>query len=382
MRIDRWSRFGICSLVVLTAGCRETATQIGAQQTPQPRQSVAMLGSDTLTLSYVCGNNFRIKRYGAASTDTTIRWHAGVADSGAVPLYRKLRGHQYTEAIVHATSADTLSIDGLSSLKEANTGASNCVVPLDTSWVEAATFAELYSYRDGSIKLAGSTAEDSVYARAVEINPADGVSRDSIAHVLATFSLRVVGKARGRTLIVRVDDLRATKSRYDQLIDSLRMHAAIRTASPATVNTRTIVTPAGRYPVDAAPFTRANWIARAADLWPYLNTRLDLAWSCETGDYGDNAPPIVFLEAMPLSSHSDLNSSRIHTHQFSLLGMPSLYKPTLVSTADSNWTSAHALAVTGTALATGGDSIRNNRRGVARIWRCHSSQSAHCRALL
>jgi hypothetical protein len=107
-------------------------------------------------------------------------------------------------------------------------------------------------------------------------------------------------------------------------------------------------------PVEDNPYSRTNWKNRSSSLWPYTSTRLDLAWSCENGAYGSPAAPVVSIEAAPLQSHADINSSRVGSYHLSVSSPGGLQA---LSAGTMDYFLAHALAVAGVAVATGNNAI-------------------------
>jgi hypothetical protein len=224
--------------VLLALGYRESAAQL-RQPTPVQPQRVSFVtgASDTIALSYVCGNHFRVTHTGAVASDSLmVHWQTTVGDTGSVRLYRKLYGRTFTESLFETPTADSVRISGFGgSLIEANAGRGACTPSRDTTWITAASFAVAGSLIDTTGGLLVDPADnDTMWSRSLLLVGEQGFSRDTIAKVLATFGIRAVGATPFRGLTVRLDALRPTASRLLALVDSIDARpeiASVRVAS-------------------------------------------------------------------------------------------------------------------------------------------------------
>ncbi len=156
-------------------------------------------------------------------------------------------------------------------------------------------------------------------------------------------------------MTIRFDVLRSNFTRYRKALDSIAANPIFRFAQAVFVNSTLQIRQNGRGPIDGGSFTRPNWKERNASLWPYLNSRLHLTWSCENGRYGTEPPPIVFLESMPLMSHADIDGGRVSSFTLSAPSLPFTFPLLSAAVCDTGLT--HALAVAGMALATADNGI-------------------------
>lgn len=345
----------ITSTILCTVlACDRLPTPAEAQIQERPsRTSYVTPSSDTIALTYICGNHFRLTHTSASLPDTAFRWATTSGDSGAVQLYRRLPGHTYTEAVFTTSAADSAYISGLSgSLREGNGGLPNCTPPRDTVWPMAGSAAIYREHVDTSILMSSGMADDTVFARTVLARPLPGLSRDTLAKYLASIGVRVSARMSGGMLILHVDQLRADYSSHIMFVDSLATSSFFDFAAPVLLSEGLRVSTESRFPVESGSFTRSNWLSRNSTLWPYLSSRLDLAWSCETGTYGGQPASIVFYEGMPLLSHADIDAGRVSSHH-TTGGLPSGSRLQSVTSPVADAQTAHALAVTGMALALG-----------------------------
>ena len=153
-----------CSLAV---ACEHSPTTLRTRPAPQPRFSTYVVGSgDTLVLSYVCGNTFRLRQSGTRTTDTTFTWVSTLPETGSVVIPRTLPGRTGREGFFTASTADTVGIQGLpSALREANGGTANCNPPRDTNWTTATTFESILALTVDSTKEAGPTGRPNLSER-------------------------------------------------------------------------------------------------------------------------------------------------------------------------------------------------------------------------
>ncbi len=210
---------------LLAIGCREPPAQL-RQPTPVPPKRISYVtgASDTIVLSYVCGNYFRVTHTGAVASDSLmIHWQTAVGDTGSVRLYRKLYGRTSTESIFQTPTADSVQISGFGgSLVAANGGRGACTPSRDTTWTTAASFeiAGLLIDTSGGL-FVNPPYSDTVWSRTLKLVSVDGFARDSIAKVLSTFGVRVVGATPFGGLTVRLDVIRPSTAALLSLVDSL-----------------------------------------------------------------------------------------------------------------------------------------------------------------
>lgn len=235
--------------------CSESRTLLSAQLSPQVRQAIFVVGYDTLALTYLCGNTFRLRTTHQYTQDTSFSWSTALPETGTVEVYKALPGRPYSEGYITVASSDSVQIVGYAGLKEGNGGAPACAVTPDTTWPTASSLGDAYSYVDRSEALAGASVEDSVNSRAARITAESGVPRDSLARVLFRFGARVVGQSGIlNTLTIRFDQRRNTYAAYLAVLDSLQAHPAIRTAARSYRTSRLEVRTSGRSLVDSSLF--------------------------------------------------------------------------------------------------------------------------------
>lgn len=242
--------------VLLAVGCRESTAQIGRPTPVQPKRASFVTGaSDTIALSYVCGNHFRVTHTGAVASDSLmVHWRTTVGDTGSVRLYRKLYGRTFTEAVFQTPTADSVRISGFGgSLLEANAGSAVCTPSRDTTWITATDLGVALATIDTTGgTLIDAAYNDTLWSRPLTLTIRKAVSRDSLAKVLAPFGIRVVGALPARLTRVRLDVVRSTALGLLALVDSLSARPEV--ASVMVVSRRrgrTQVQIDGRFPKDS-----------------------------------------------------------------------------------------------------------------------------------
>ncbi len=247
-----------CVVAAALVACHNNTTRLSAQPVTRPRSAVYASASDTVTITYVCGNTFRLTHNGMFNLDTSITWTTSLPQSGSVTLYKKLTGRSFTEALITTSSPDSLFIPGYAGLRKGNGGLATCTPPRDTGWTTATSLTAAYAMVDTSQKYAGPNVSDSLYARSAYVGAMPGMSRDTIAKVLASFGVRVVGQLRSGTMTIRFDLLRSNFPRYREALDSIAANSIFRFAQAALVNSSLEIRQNGRGRIDGGSFTRPN----------------------------------------------------------------------------------------------------------------------------
>jgi hypothetical protein len=255
--------------VLLAVGCRESTAQIRRPTPVHPKRVSFVTGaSDTIALSYVCGNHFRVTHTGAVTSDSLmVHWRTTVGDTGSVRLYRKLYGRTFTESIFETPTADSVRISGFGGrLIEANAGSAVCTPSRDTTWITARDLGVALATIDttGGL-LIDATYKDTLWSRPLTLAVRKAVSRDSLARVLAPFGIRVVGALPGRLTRVRLDVVRPTASGLLALVDSLSARPEIAAVMVVSRRSgRTQVKVDGKFPVDSGRLPRGSRTLRTA----------------------------------------------------------------------------------------------------------------------
>lgn len=342
------------------AACFDDPTSARAQASPPRRATVQVIGSDTFTVSYVCGKTFRVTS--TRTTATSFFWSTpgrvgGVGlpgpDVGFGTIPERLFGQSSAETFVTTRVDSTIrvrpSLSPVTDIFEMNGHTANCTPQRDTSWAYGANADDYVAMVDRSAKLTAGDPADSIYAHAAIVTPKSGRSRAQIANALATHSARVVAELALGKLLVRMDPTYATYSAAIAAVDSIGADTTFSASRVILIREGSLEL-SSRFPVESGNFTRAKWISRDAGLWPYLSSRLDLAWSCENGRYGSAAPRIVFFEGAPITSHADLDAASIDTIVLVKTRIDTSQK-LLSGTARFDTLTEHALAVAGIAVA-------------------------------
>ncbi len=253
--------------VLLAVGSPEAAAQLRQPAPVLPKRVSFVTGaSDTVALSYVCGNHFRVTHTGAVASDSLmVHWQTNVGDTGSVRLYRKLYGRTFTEAIFETPTADSVRISGFGgSVIEANAGRGACTPSRDTTWIAARDLGVALATIDttGGL-LIDATYNDTLWSRPLTLTVRKAVSRDSLAKVLAPFGIRVVGALPGRLTRVRLDVVRPTALGLHALVDSLGARPEIAAVMVVSRRSGRIqVKVDGGFPVDSGRLPRANRTSR------------------------------------------------------------------------------------------------------------------------
>lgn len=203
--------------------CDGLLTRAGAQALQRPSTASHVTpAADTVTLSYVCGNHFRVTHTSASLPDTTLGWTTPSGDRGTVSLYRKLPGRAYTEGVFHTVATDSVYITGFSGmLREANGALPDCTPARDTTWPTVNSGSAMRQHVDTSLFLVDRANPDTIFGHAAYAQPNRGFSRDTIAKYLAQFDIRVSAAITSGLLILRVDGVHADFATYTSLPDSL-----------------------------------------------------------------------------------------------------------------------------------------------------------------
>ena len=134
----------ITSAILCTVlACDRPSTRSEAQIREQPSGATHVTpSSDTIALTYVCGNRFRLTHTGASQRDTAFRWATPSGASGVAQLHHRLPGYAYTETVFATGVTDSVYIVGLpGSLRAGNGARPDRTPPRDTVWPMAGSAA-------------------------------------------------------------------------------------------------------------------------------------------------------------------------------------------------------------------------------------------------
>ena len=190
--------------------------------------------SDTIALTYLCGNRFRLTLIRVLRRDTAFRWATPSGDSGIVRLHRRLPGHAYTETIFATSVTDSVHIVGLpGSLRTGNGALPDCTPPRDTIWPTVNSVAGIRHHVDTSLFIVDTPGSDTVFGHTAYARPARGIPRDTIAAYLAQFNVRVSAMVTSGLLILRIDQAPADFSSYTSMLDAMEASSLFEFVSAA-----------------------------------------------------------------------------------------------------------------------------------------------------
>jgi hypothetical protein len=294
----------VCSAALAAAmvSCSDTPTQSG--DTPSANVAAA---SDSVQLTYICGNMFRIRN--RSFEPRQVRWgtYNVPSDTGSLRLRGRDVGAAQVDYFVTAQTKGTMRLFVGTRLVDtkANGNKAACAEPVDTSGfpmvrLVAGARPELepqYVLPDGTV----STRSMIV----LRFRPAS--SNAQRRDFQRRFGAQLVRASRLYHTF-RVVPTDSTSSSMDALDAAISAHPAVQ--GMAFLKTLDRVTFDGaRYPNDGGGLKRADYLAGAASTWVANHLRLPQAWWCENGAYGANKPVLAVYETNVAPLPADLTTA-------------------------------------------------------------------------
>ena len=288
-------------------GCADTPVQV-----PADTISANAAGTDSVALTYICGNMFRVRN--SAFDQRNVRWdiyNASPADTGSLQSRGRDLGSSYVDFFVTARTNGTMRLFVGKTLiaTKANGNKPVCASPMDSSaFSQGLIVPPIGTVVQTNAPVVLST--DSVLYRRTLVNLQfrNGASDFKRRDFQKRFNAQLVG-VYGTIYQFRLPDLGASYTSFKSRLDLIDADASVLRARPLTALERS-VTFGARFPDDAPGFRRANYINRDSLVWSALAMRLQQAWGCETGRYGGALPRIAIYEQnFPGTSAPDVSAS-------------------------------------------------------------------------
>ena len=303
-----------CLTILAAAGllsCTDTPVQ------PQNEVALATVpGTDSVALTYICGNMFRIRN--SSFESRSVRWdiyNAAPADTGSLRARGRDVGSAYVDYFVTSRTKGTMRLFVGSTLvaTKANGNLPMCAAPVDsTAFTNTGRPSIKYLAREPRLALDDSTV---VLRTVVTVKFKANATSSERRAFQRLFGAQLIGvypsddDDPATQYDFRVPDPGSNLAAYQTLTNQMRAHAAV-----LSIDEREALSPVhldgSRYPNDDIGFTRSDYISAAPTTWAARALRLPQAWSCETGRYSSSPVRIAVVEQnFPAAFSSDLGNS-------------------------------------------------------------------------
>lgn len=288
-------------------GCADMPVQVPASEV-----SAAVAGTDSVALTYICGNMFRVRN--SSFEPRSVRWdiyNAAPADTGSVRARGRDIGSAYVDFFVTSRTKGTMRMFVGTTLvaTKANGNRPACSAPVDTS-------------RPSTIPSAGASA-----ARIVVESPST-LSPDNVEYRRTAVNVRFNSTATGAQIRefqsrfgaqliatypgffrFRIPDAGADYSTFASTLAAMALHSAVQSATPIR-SFGAVKNLGSRFPNDGSGHRYNDYSSKSFSTWPARSMRLPEAWWCETGRYGGKIPRIaVYEQNFPVIAAADLTPS-------------------------------------------------------------------------
>ena len=260
--------------------------------TPETAAPAVVPRTDSVTLTYICGNMFRIRN--ASFEPRNVRWaiyNATPADTGSLRARGRDVGSTYVEYFVTSRTKGTMRLFVGTTLvnTKANGNKVACAAPVDTSPLPAVNAVRTFV-------LTSTILRDSSVASRTQVNVRFAPSAGAAARraFQRAFSAQYLGSV-GRVQLFQIPDFGADPDSLDALIDRMEALPGVQNASFFQVLERVRIDRA-RFPRDTGGYQRIDYIFGSSRIWAAKALRLPQAWACETGLYGSPPVRLMILE--------------------------------------------------------------------------------------
>jgi hypothetical protein len=311
---------------------------------PEVRPTASVVSGDSVRLTYICGNTFRIRNANDAFVE--VKWDIfNTPDSGRLVLPKRPTGTAFSQVFVTSARRGTMRVFVNGRLEEtkANGNRPTCSTEgQETPWPDLFSSGET----DFSKTLVVALPESTLYYRTdLAIGFVDTVSSTGQRAFLRLFGATVTGRSRSH-MGIRLPDVGPDSAAFFSLLDRVRFDPRIDFAFPIVV-LRGIRT-SGRFPLDD-PALHTN--ASAIDVaWWRTASRLNSAWGCVSLGYPAIAGRIAVLDMFNGAANADLRGTQ-HAWRPDTAQSVKITKPALLSYAD------HSAGVAGFVGAIGDNGI-------------------------
>ena len=273
-------------------GCADTPVE-----GPAPDVSATVAGTDSVALTYICGNMFRIRN---SSFDArSVRWdiyNASPADTGSLRARGRDVDRTAVDFFVTARTKGTMRLFVGATLvaTKANGNKVPCATPMDTSALP--NTPTLPSNLDAEPSL--RTSRGTLVARtviAISFDPASA-SSTAVRALLRDLNAQIIRVLEPQFIDVRIPDPGTNTDSLDAIIVRLKSNFFVTRAAFVPIGSE--ISPAGGiYPSDGPGALRADYLSSSFSVWPAKAMRLNPAWWCETGAYVPSRIRMAIVEA-------------------------------------------------------------------------------------
>jgi Subtilase family len=301
-------RMATCLTILTVAGvmaCTDTPVQV-----PPPDVSAAVAGTDSVALTYICGNMFRIRN--SSFEPRSVRWdiyNAAPADTGSLKARGRDVGAAYVDLFVTSRTKGTMRLFVGTTLiaTKANGNKAACSAPVDTSAVPRVR-SKWFGVSD---EPRARDLATNLVARTILMITFDSLATSSsqLRALLGNLNAQIVRVMEPGFYYLRIPDPGVSADSLNAIEARVRSFPFVSRVTFVPVEFK--AQPHGtRYPSDGSGSTRADQLGGNSGTWPARALRLHPAWWCENGQYSAPRVRIAALEAnFPDSIPADLAAS-------------------------------------------------------------------------
>jgi hypothetical protein len=343
----------VCSAALAAAmvSCSETPTQSGDSLSAN-----VAAASDSVQLTYICGNMFRIRN--RSFEPRQVRWgtYNVPSDTGSLRVRGRDVGAAQVDYFVTAQTKGTMRLFVGTRLVDtkANGNKAACAEPGDASALpDEGVRSNLDYFSEPKIVQSDSV----VFSRTVvDVEFESGASAATVRAFQRKFHAQLVGRPGDGFYLFRIPDSGVHEAGRADLLNAMAGAEGVRSVvfySLAGARKES----GARFPNDGSASSRAAMLSGSGLAWYAPRLRLPQAWWCETGQYGSPRPKLaVFEHGAPATLPEDIANSV--TLQYVADGWK---RDTAIarrtSRRDSTWYWNHSVGVTAAASARGDNSI-------------------------
>ena len=254
---DMGGRMAACLVVLAVSGlfgCADTPVQV-----PPDTVSANAAGTDSVALTYICGNMFRIRN--SAFDPRNVRWdiyNATPADTGSLSARGRDLGSSYVDLFVTARTNGTMRLFVGSTLiaTKANGNKAACAAPVDTTAFPATESIGAYDFFGQPPYVRADSTVDARTLVLVQFTPtASSAEKRAFQQSLSAQIVRVWTASFVR---FRIPDPGNSQSSMDALLARIRSNAAVAHAQYTQLRGKVVAQGGARYPTDGLGQTRGD----------------------------------------------------------------------------------------------------------------------------
>jgi len=260
---------------------------------------------NSITLTYICGNSFRVRNTNA--TVVTVTWDVyKTSETGSLTLLPKPASGPYSETYFTTVNKGTvrLFLDGTLIQTKANGNKPVCQLPT-VSWPKLGDAIPL----PDSTKIVLDPDGGLAYFRTdLKLRFKASTPDNAKSELFSRYGMTVLGEEWTGGFYVRIPDPGPSWTDLQRVLNQLNQESIVDRAMPL-MRENSAFTPNARYPSDGDGQKRTDWLSGSTSTWALRAIRAPLAWGCETGTYGGSAPRIGLLEARQNPANPDIAPS-------------------------------------------------------------------------